>query len=60
MIANRDLKIQGRGRRTTSTRFFGYSQIIDFPENVILPFLLEKLALLPLVEKVTPSPDKKW
>ena len=47
---------------TASTRFdlkfFAYSQNIDFPENFILPFSLEKLALLPLV-KVTPSSNRR-
>ena len=32
---------------------------MDSPESFILPFSLEKLALLPLVKEVTPSPDRQ-
>ena len=44
--------------RDLTSSFFASSQNIDSPERFILPFSLEKLALLSLV-KVTPSSDRK-
>ena len=48
---------------TTSSRFdlkfFPYSQNIDSRKASFYHFPPEKLALLPLVKEVTPSPDRK-
>ena len=56
-------RFQDKGRRLRvgdlTSSFFAYSQNIDTPESFILPFSLEKLALLPLVKEVTPSTDRK-
>ena len=45
--------------RDLAYSFFAYSQNIGSPESFICHFSLEKLALLPLVKEVTPSPDRK-
>ena len=58
----RDLQLRGRERlrvRNLTSRFFAYSQNIDFRKASSYHILLGKLALLSVVKEVRRSPDGK-